>query len=378
MGSSNLSNRWIDYFLVNEKETDNFWSQYFQKKRDVLFILGLGFDPRTSNALKRILIKHKKGKLKCSLIKYKLREIEDELLNKLINKNEEEVNSLLDKSEGELDHVIIDKSSDDVGAISFEVLYKFNSVEEFSKYTDIIVDISALPRSIYYPLLNKLCQIVDDRLEKQVNIHVVVTENPVLDSRIQERGLKEEASFIPTLSIKDIELTSDSKNVWIPILGEAQGKEIEKIYKFIDPIEVAPVLPFPAKNLRRGDNLIGDYRKELFGDVELSNIIYSDESNPFQTYRNLIRTFQRYEESFKIIGGCKIVVSALSSKLLSIGAFLAVYEAFKNDFQIGIAHVQALDYELKVEEKELPGILSENKMFSAWITGDPYNQSNQI
>jgi hypothetical protein len=64
--------------------------------------------------------------------------------------------------------------------------------------------------------------------------------------------------------------------------------------------------------------LFDDYR------VEPANIIYASEYNPFEAYRQLFGAIDRYRDALRELGGCKVYVSPLSSKLLSIGALLGL------------------------------------------------------
>jgi hypothetical protein len=103
---------------------------------------------------------------------------------------------------------------------------------------------------------------------------------------------------------------------------------LEKIRTEVDPDEICPVIPFPSRDRRRGDGLIEEYRQLLFDDyrVEPANIIYASEYNPFEAYRQLFGVIVRYRDALRELGGCKVYVSPLSSKLLSVGALLACYD----------------------------------------------------
>lgn len=122
--------------------------------------------------------------------------------------------------------------------------------------------------------------------------------------------------------------------------------------------------------------MIDEYQDYLFNDsdFEPNNILYADESNPFQVYRLLTRTIDRYCGSFKLLNDCKIVVSSLSSKLLTIGAFLAVYEAKKHRKNVGIKHVESLKHKLAedVNMETLKEILLHNNLVEIWLSGEPY------
>jgi hypothetical protein len=207
------------------------------------------------------------------------------------------------------------------------------------------------------------------------NLHVIVTENPDLEAKIQDRGEAEDGIFIHGLGITDTAKTKSHKEVWISLIGEGQTKQYDIIRKEIDPAEICPVLPFPSKDLKRTDRLIIEYQDLLFNDgsFDPKNIIYAHEENPFQVYRLMRKAIIRYDESLSILSGCKIIVSVFSSKLLTIGAFLAVYEARVSGKNVGIKHVESLGYELdKNAENMIEDILKKNTMVELWLAGDPY------
>jgi hypothetical protein len=374
--------RWDNYFMSSSGSTISFWTDYFKNQRDVLMILGIGFDPRTTEATKQILSCGGTGKRSIVGLRYFGSEDEEKSTNtsepiaKHIAEIEEFIN--IKKFDKLKFKSIILRSSEEINISSINATKLFNKIEELDSYSDVIVDISAMPRGIFIPLINKLLNLIDTRNAGEsplINLHVVVTENPILDSKIEDQGTAEEATYIHGFKVNETTVTQDHKKVWIPILGETQTSQFELIRKSIDPVETCPVLPFPSKKLRRGDELINEYRDLLFNDsdFEPKNIVYGDEDNPFQVYRLLDKTIRRYDKSFKLLNGCKIIVSALSSKLLSLGAFMAVYEAKKNGKNVGMKQVESLGH--KIQEltiSDLSEILKENNLIHLWLAGEPY------
>jgi hypothetical protein len=374
---------WENYFLKSGESFNHFWADYLKTEKDILFIMGIGFDFRTNVAIKEIFSKEKNGKrdvlgiryyknnaevgiVSDSNVKAHLTELEDFLRN--------------NKLAPPIYKDLIQRSEDDKNISSISATRLYERIEEFDSYSDVIVDISAMPRGIFIPLLNKLLDIFEKSSKgdshNAKNLHVVVTENSLLDSKIYDNGTAEEATYIHGFKVLETVTTAEQKKIWLPILGEAQTDQFIKLKQSIEPVETCPILPFPSKNFRRGDNLIDEYQDFLFNDsdFEPKNIIYADESNPFQVYRLLTRTIDRYCDSFKLLNDCKIVISSLSSKLLTIGAFLAVYEAKKNKKNVGIKHVESLKHRLaeEITPDTLENILLHNNLVEIWLSGDPY------
>lgn len=375
--------RWNNYVLNAGSKFKSFWSDYLQEgKRDLLLIIGVGFDPRSIDATAMISSVSSAGKKDVIALRYynNAEESINDFTTTEVRTNIGKLNGL--KSEGKLNNVsskgVILRSGDDKHIASINATKLFSKIEELAQYDDVVLDISAMPRGIFIPLLHKLLSLVDSynsEGSKSLNLHVVTTENASLDSKIQDLGSAEEATFIHGFTVPEQALTKDQKKVWIPVLGESQTEQFNLIRKSIEPVETCIVLPFPSQDLKRGDLILDEYKDLLFNDADFEpqNIVYVDESNPFHGYRLLSQTIHRYQESFALLDGCKIIISALSSKILTLSVFMAVYESKKGEQNIGIKQVESMSH--KIEEKvvqEVPHMLSENKLIHVWLAGLPY------
>lgn len=372
--------RWTDYFMSHGPSFDTFWEELFNgSQRNLVFVVGRGFDPRMCYAVESILSRKGSGLRDCVALDY------DEGDSKsgtryadLIKSNWEKLQSLIGQAKGTLStkNVAIPSRSGRRNT-TFNAARVFNSLDEFSNYSDVIVDISAMPRNIYFPLIHKLLVLIDGArsLVKHPfpNLHIVVSEDYELDSCIVDEGLEERASYLHSFGAIDLEATAEKRRVWIPILGEGQGTQLDKIRNLVDPNEVCPLLPFPSRNSRRADNLIREYRRFLFDEVliEPRNIIYADERNPFQVYREILKATDYYNKVLDLVNGCKVIISPLSSKLLSVGALIAAYEAKQLGKLVGIAHVECKSYRIEGDLEKLKH--SERQvLYEIWLAGESY------
>ena len=367
--------RWANYFLTGGDNFAPFWNSFLcLKPCHLLFVLGLGFDPRMCSAIQEIMKQGGECLRDCLLLVF------DEGSSSpskqhvdRVQQNREQLQQLMVYPKGIHEHEIRMWSTDGRRIGARNAASVFRRLDNLVQYTDIVVDISALPRSIYFPLLGRLLLLIDEkqRDDSLPNLHVVVSESVELDQIIHAEGIDDEATYLHGFSGGvDREATAGIPRVWIPILGENQIGELERIHDLVHPDEICPVLPFPSSDPRRGDNLILEYREILFDRfrVEPRNIIYASEKNPFEVYRELTKTINQYSSSLDPLKGCKVVVSTLSSKLLSLGALLTAYEFRK---MVGIAHVEVSGYTMSVTDTDEP-VNTHEELFEMWLTGEAY------
>jgi hypothetical protein len=154
--------------------------------------------------------------------------------------------------------------------------------------------------------------------------------------------------------------------IWVPVLGERASARVKLLCEELAPDETCPVLPWPARDPRRGDRLILEYRRLLFEEIRLEprNVIYAAERNPFDLYRSLGALHQRYVQSLSPLGPVSMVLSSHSSKLLSVGVLLAAY-----DLNLSVQHVSPGSYGL---HRGPDRHRDSNEIFDLWLTGEPY------
>jgi len=373
--------RWGDYLMRGAGEFEPFWCELLsQKERKVLFILGHGFDQRMCACAEKVLGVEGAGTRDAIIIEYD--EGPGSSSHGYVQQREENGRQIerLFKGRGAVANRPIRMFAEDgrrIGARS--IANEFMSMGEFWSYTDVLVDISALPRGLYFPLLSKLLSLFDQDPgeHRRPNLHVLVAHSPGLDGRIVDEGVEENASFLHGFAAAGFEreATREQPRIWIPLLGRSQAIQLERIYELVNPDEICPLLPSPSRNPREADDLVLEYRELLFDQlrVEPQNIIYASEANPFEVYRQLMRSMVHYQQALAPLGGCKAVLSAMSSKLLSVGALLSAYELSRwrsgtNRIDVGVAHVDAHGYRI-LEAPEEPDVV---ELYSLWLCGECY------
>lgn len=367
--------RWRNYVLGND--TAAMWRTLLRdQRRDVLYVLGLGFDERMCLGIEAVFAAGGEGRRDVCLLTFEEGpESASRAHGELRAANEKRIAAVVAADGRTCRRRSIRLVSDEgrpIGGRS--ITREFEGATEFSAYTDVVVDVSALPRGLYFPLLAKLLSVFDQARTDGVvrNLHVIVAHSPVLDSATQDEGI-DEATFLHGFSAAEFEreATREQPRVWIPVLGRGQRVQLDRILELVMPDEICPVLPSPAQNPREADDLMLEYRDLLFDKlrVEPRNIIYASEANPFEVYRQIMRSVRRYRRALAPLSGCKAVVSAMSSKLSSIGALLAAHElrncAAADRVDVGVAHVEAQGYSLN-----RPADVPNPTLYSLWLTGE--------
>lgn len=377
---------WNPYNLFRGQDFPEFWSTHVGSKRNLLFIVGRGFDPRVLGPLGKIIDLAPAVPRRCIAVEMaaafdndaraeELREANDAGLNKLFPSGLLEVRNL------------IPSDPDGIRSVARATVQMFaDIVATPGAFTDIILDISTLPRLVYLTLLNQLLSTLVEPgspapLASATNLHVVYAEAPAIDDAIVKSEVDVELAPLLNLGVRlDEEASLQWPKIWFPVLAENVAGQLDRINTHITPDDVCPVLPIQSSDARRGDNIIRDLGELIFDrlDVDPRDIIYATEWNPFQLYRSLLETMARYEKSLRPFGGARFILSPLSSKSLSIGCLLAAFEKrMRGDMsrmRIGMAHIETRRYEAANLVPDAPFLQSAALIVptSLWLTGECY------
>lgn len=362
------SPRWSDYYIRNDYE--QFWRERLaDKDASVCIILGVGFDPRSLVALKQLARSGSHPQIKYVAILLH----PPEAINDVTRRTEaftKENRRRLEEFRGgtcicQEEVPLRDKDGFIIGGRN-AVQMMIRCLSEIAACKDVIVDISGLPRTFFFPLIKYLYRQTEKGKIK--NLHVAVTEDPSLDGKIHgsEYG---EAEYIPYFRPQ-----TAKKLVWLPVIGKTEPTRLLKIYTQIESecVEVCPIIPFPAKNMRRADDILVELRDALFAQIYVSrnNILLCDESSPFDIYRKVVEMDDYYKERLKDlpgIGEVTAVVTPLASKMLSLGALLAAIER-----DLPVSYIEAGSYYIEAEGFESSGTNPEIAPVEVWLTGEPY------
>ena len=365
--------RWDPGFHCSGTDFCNLWhrlARTCQGNRRGLIIAGRGFDPRTTIGPTAIAESGFPIEA-CHLIRLTSPyDNPDRPRSREAANNEAIIRALFGEEKVSVNS-IPSRDADGRNIGSTQVRSLFAERNWLSRFTDVIVDITAIPTSISFPLLGALITVSDQLYSSSdysFNLHCIVSENPTIDEHIVSEGGDVAEYIDPFRGRGNLAAEADPITIWAPVLGAGQSAVLRKIHDTLSPQEVKPFLPSPSRNPRRGDDLIAEYHSLLFDtwEVEPRGFIYADERDPFDIYRLLGELAYDYAQSLKPLGEARTVVSAHSSKLLSPGVLLAAFE-----HSLAIAHVEPTGYSLDtLEVRE-----DSNEIFEVWLTGEAYDST---
>lgn len=372
---------WGSHIFWSGLEAENIISSIIAgAQKPIALVIGEGFDPRMLDCLK-ILVLSSNLHLKVYLLQIGRSEgLDQTSLVDRAKSNVAELEVLL-TGKGTLEVINTQFENEDRNSTAPSASDKsveFARALELDGLGTVIIDISALPQGLYFPLLEILIgQRREEFKASQTSLYVFVSENVELDARISGQELQEDAYMVPPFR-SALSVSEDNRPiVWFPVLGEGESEQISRVEKLLPARverEVCPILPMPSTNPRRADQLIREYERTLQDGwaIDSRSFIYSDERNPFHLYMQLIRAASRYRDALVELGGCRAVVSCHSSKLLSLGALLAaseLNEVQSDDFDIGLANVDATAYKLSESADMQP---SNSTFFLIPLLGEVY------
>ena len=365
--------RWDPYLLACDEEFGDFWKRHLaQHQRRLLLILGKGFDVRALETARRL--QGLGADVNIWLLAFHNGQEDSDLRRQRTDENAEGLAKIFDTAR--IKEIDIDIGGAFASPVaSLNTYTRIRAAGDPTEFDDVIVDISAMPRMVAMTSVAVLLKGLDDAAVEGrcVNLHVATAESVSADLNAGQGSLRDQVSFVRGFSGElTAQTTKDLPHVWFPVLGENQRDRLDKIHQHLTPDEICPVVPFPSREPRRGDEIIYEHREILFDtfQVEPRNIVLACEYNPFEAYKQIFKAMDRYRRALSELGGCKAFVSPLSSKLLSIAVLLACYDHRYGEvpgqrLKVGIPYVETAIYNDPVQEPDAPF-----KLYSMWIRGE--------
>lgn len=364
-----MSSRWNSAFFCSGDDFGRFWSELGQAKdRNAVLVTARSADHRAPMVAELLMTAGFPIRHVYILQPWNHESPLSDDAKRAMDENDERFSLAFGGLEPEA--IEIDRFNQEGRAVGgMQITVKLGDTSTLEHFSDVIIDVTAIPRSMYFPLLKQYLTYFDDRGDRNVqvsrgNLHVVGCESPGA-APAAEGGMEAEVMYGFGGNLQ-YESGSDRTKIWIPVLGEGRGASLDKLYNAVMPHETIPVVPFPSMDPKRGDRIVREYRTQLFQTwtVPPSDFIYASESNPIDLYRQIVRLADDYREVLTHLGDITIVLSPESSKVLSLGVLLAAYEK-----GLTVMHVEPTGYSLSGHSSSAGA----DTLFEVWLAGEPYD-----
>lgn len=317
-----MRKHWDNCITNFDEAVDGFIADYFaDASRRVLLVAAAGFDPR-SRRISQMLADTLGDRLSAIFIREE-RPGATEALVTQADENETALKVIVP----DCTVFSIDVFADDGAPVGgWRVTSRLGQHPVADDVTDVILDLSALSIGIGFPAAKMLledCEAAGNRA-----FHLMIVSNPEMDDSISSVPSSRAASvkgFSPPAETEGQGLAQ----VWIPQLAQGRtlaltqiGVAIGRCYK------ICPLLPFPARNPRRADDLLSEFRTALVDEWEVDprDVVYASERNPLDCYRTLSTLKTRFDRTMKGTYEPRMVLSPVGSKVLAAGALMAAIE----------------------------------------------------
>jgi hypothetical protein len=352
--------RWGRCPLQRGASAEQFIEQFFsQKERKALLLAGAGFDPRATRVAE-LLAPQLLDRLHAVLIREE-RPNPDPLL---IERAEENIR-ILRETIPQAVPVRVEIFANDGAVIGGREAVRIVAESQPKQFTDVVVDASALSRGIVFPVVRYILSTVTS----DINVHLFVTDDPATDLDISTSTWDQPGYIHGFKGDPESANNPDAAKLWLPQLVAGERTALDRIFRFVAPHDVCPILPFPSIDPRASDALIEHFGTELqeVWNVDPRNLVYAHESNPLDLYRAIVRIGDARREIFANTIGSRIVLSPIGSKVLSLGAMMA---AIDRDFPV--VYVEAVSYRLSVRPSSIARC--ESPVLHLWLNGEAYEE----
>jgi len=350
--------KWQRCVCHKDKECLRFIGRYFIKGKKVLIICGAGFDPRAAVIPLELSKSLGRDNLEGIFIREE-RDGDNSELKALADGNQVRLSEAIQK----YSVMKIDVFAGDTAVIGGREAAKEADRIDLDKYSDVVIDLSALSIGVAFPIIKLIVQKAG--AIENTNVHLFAASNPAIDKVI-------EANFsdvvIPVHGYDyGFELSeNDGKaTLWMPQLAFGQKYVLRKIYEKYDIHDVCPIVPFPANDPRVGDKLLVEYTEELLNvwSVDHRNLVYAADDDPLDMYRVIVKTNNARKAVFSELGGSMTFISPVGSKILSIGALMASIAE-----NLPLYYMEPIGYSMQ----SVTGPTPDNYLAHVWLEGDVY------
>jgi hypothetical protein len=238
-------------------------------------------------------------------------------------------------------------------------------------YTDIVIDVTGMSRGVFFPLVRLACEV--GKVEG-FNVHVLAASNIKPSIKIRSEASDRAEWMHGFQGDVEYDRNSDDLRLWVPQLSQNAFNQADLMQRHIQPTpaEVCPIVPFPSREPRKGDELINEYSALLFDRWEgnLLNVMYAHESDPIDVYRSIHRMHKARELVFNGEEGAKKATTVLSPsgwRLGSVGMLLAAI-----DLSLPVLYVETVGYNPESSVPTSVSVTEPSCLWHIWLVGSVY------
>lgn len=240
-------------------------------------------------------------------------------------------------------------------------------------YTDIVIDATGMSRGVCFPLIK---QAIDFGLKMKVNVHLLVASSDECQIKLASESSDRAEWMHGFQQFMGLDSTADTFKLWVPQLSESASSQMELMYRALSSsssvAEVCPIVPFPSRDARRGDELLFEYERDFHGDWDCShlNVIYAHESNPMDVFKSISKMVAARDEVFTATERKAVtVLSPCGWRIGSLGMLLAAI-----NFDLPMLYVETIGYNVTSPIPSKVEVQEPDHMWHILLTGAPYDK----
>ena len=353
---------WNNCIMHDDEAVERFIATYFGRDdRRCFLVAGAGFDPRAQRVGAR-LAQAMGARLNGLLIREERLDAA-EALRTQADDNEAAMRKLI--QDPIVGAVRVFDATDNAPVGGQRTIELLRSLGIPDGVTDVVLDMSALSTGVAFPAASYLLQYCEAR--EGLSFHIMISSNPELDSRIIGEPYAT-PSMVRGFAGRGAEGLLPTARIWLPQLAAGRTGTLEKILAAQgSPYKICPILPFPARNPRRADDLLAEFMPLLDERaIDARDFIYVSERNPLDSFRKLSMLKARYDRTMEDVYQPELVLSPVGSKVMAVGAMMA---ALKHD--LPVQHVENIRYEYDPQRTAGAGE-PEDLSVHIWLHGPVY------
>ncbi|TKJ20050.1 MAG: hypothetical protein CEE43_13460 [Promethearchaeota archaeon Loki_b32] len=336
-----------------------------------LFIANVGFELRSFSSLESLVKLKKLEKLKVDFFYFYLKShssISEEIkgygieeskeIDEKTSENIKNLEKLKDEYKLNLRIIPYNRINEYENIVGHEEIYNIiNDKIEIKNYKNIFLDVSAIPRAIFIPLIKIFYELVDT-----ANLFIIWTNKGgfTFDHNVENYDLS------INLPLFEKELKKDAMVFWLPILSYDPNliKLVLDQRQFKKNASLYPIITFPTQWPEESTNILLK-NKEFFNKYfQFDKMLYLPYNNPFEFFLGIKEFYDSKKRIFN--DQFHIIISPFGSKAQSIGSSLA------GVLLDNVSLVVCRPVNYKYDKEEPPKEESEDS-FIVWLKGENFS-----